>query len=49
LAARGQFDSIFQIAFDMPQIISPLEAAGFEKKWKRTNAFVFEKKLPSRP
>lgn len=44
LAASGKFDLIFQIAFDMPQIISRLEAAGFEKKWKRTNAFVFEKK-----
>jgi GNAT superfamily N-acetyltransferase len=46
LAAQGKFDGIFQIAFDMPQIISQLEAAGFEKKWKRSNAFVFEKKHP---
>jgi hypothetical protein len=48
LAAHEKFDSIFQIAFDMPQIISQLEAAGFEKKWKGSNAFVFEKKHPSR-
>jgi GNAT superfamily N-acetyltransferase len=48
LAAHKQFDSIFQIAFDMPQIISQLEAAGFEKKWKRSNALVFEKKHPNR-
>jgi GNAT superfamily N-acetyltransferase len=48
LAAHEKFDLIFQIAFDLPQIISRLEAAGFEKKWKRSNAFVFEKKHPSR-
>lgn len=47
-AARGRFDSVFQIAFDLPQIISRLGAAGFEKKWKRSNAFVFEKEHPSR-
>ena len=46
LAARQEFDSIFQIAFDMPQIISQLGAAGFEKRWKRSNAFVFEKNHP---
>ncbi len=43
-ASIGQFDSVFQIAFDVPQIISPLLAAGFEKRWKRSNAFVFEKR-----
>jgi GNAT superfamily N-acetyltransferase len=48
LAAQGKFDSVFQIAFDTPQIITKLEAAGFEKKWKRSNAFVFEKKHSSR-
>ena len=48
LAARGKFDSVFQIAFDMPPIITQLVSAGFEKKWKRSNAFVFEKKHPSR-
>jgi GNAT superfamily N-acetyltransferase len=48
LAALKKFDSIFQIAFDIPQIVSRLEAAGFEKKWKRSNAFVFERKHPGR-
>jgi hypothetical protein len=48
LAASEKFDSLLQIAFDLPQIISSLEAAGFEKKWKRSNAFVFEKKQPHR-
>jgi GNAT superfamily N-acetyltransferase len=47
LAAQKKFDSVFQIAFDLPPIVSQLEAAGFEKKWKRSNAFVFEKKHPS--
>lgn len=47
-AAREKLDSVFQIAFDMPQIISPLLAAGFEKRWKRSNAFVFEKYHPGR-
>jgi GNAT superfamily N-acetyltransferase len=45
-AAARHFDDIFQIAFDIPQIISPLLAAGFEKKWKRSNAFVFENTHP---
>ena len=48
LAARQGFDLLFQIAFDLPQIVSQLEAGGFEKKWKRSNAFVFEKEQPSR-
>jgi GNAT superfamily N-acetyltransferase len=48
LAARGKFDSVFQIAFDMSPIITQLVLAGFEKKWKRSNAFVFERKHPSR-
>ncbi|HLO17450.1 MAG TPA: GNAT family N-acetyltransferase, partial [Anaerolineales bacterium] len=48
LAAHEKFDGLFQIPFDMPQIISQLEAAGFEKKWKRSNAFLFEKKHPSK-
>jgi GNAT superfamily N-acetyltransferase len=43
LAAHNKLDSVFQIAFDIPSIISQLEAAGFEKHWKRSNAFVFEK------
>jgi GNAT superfamily N-acetyltransferase len=47
-AAGRKFDDVFQIAFDIPQIISPLLAAGFEKHWKRSNAFVFEKTHPAR-
>ena len=42
-AAERKLDSVFQIAFDLPPIISPLLAAGFEKRWKRSNAFIFEK------
>jgi len=45
-AASRRFDDIFQIAFDLPEIISPLLEAGFDKRWKRSNAFVFEKVLP---
>jgi GNAT superfamily N-acetyltransferase len=45
-AGREKFNSVFQIAFDIPQIISQLEAAGYEKKWKRSNAYLFEKKHP---
>jgi len=48
LAGSMNFDNVFQIAFDMPQIVSCLENAGFEKKWKHTNAFVFEKIHPDR-
>jgi len=48
LAAQEKFDSVFQIAFDLPQIISQLEAADFEKRWKRSNAFVFEREHPGR-
>jgi hypothetical protein len=48
LASLRNFDDVFQIAFDMPLIISPLLAAGFEKKWKRSNAFIFEKTHPSK-
>lgn len=48
LAARNKFDSVFKIAFDTPQIISPLDAAGFEKRWKRSNAFVFEREHPTK-
>jgi GNAT superfamily N-acetyltransferase len=47
-AAGRRFDEVFQIAFDMPQISSQLLAAGFEKHWKRSNAFVFEKTHPDR-
>jgi GNAT superfamily N-acetyltransferase len=45
-AAQEKFDSIFQIAFDMPPIVSLFEQAGFEKHWKESNAFIFEKKHP---
>jgi GNAT superfamily N-acetyltransferase len=48
LAASKDLDRIFQIAFDVPSIVSPLLAAGFEKKWKRSNAFVFEKEHPGK-
>lgn len=43
-AAQEKFDSVFQIAFDMPQIVSAFQEAGFEKHWKKSNAFIFEKK-----
>jgi len=47
-AAQKKLDSVFQIPFDTPQIISQLEAAGFEKHWKHGNAFIFEKKHPTK-
>jgi len=47
-AAGKKCGGIFQIAFDLPQITSQLLAAGFEKKWKRSNAFIFEKAHPKR-
>ena len=43
LAAKRKFNELFQIAFDIPQIVSGLEAAGFTKHWER-NAFIFEKR-----
>jgi RimJ/RimL family protein N-acetyltransferase len=46
-AAQKKFDSVFQIAFDIPEITSKLETAGFEKYWTRGNAFIFEKKHPT--
>jgi hypothetical protein len=45
-AAERKFDSVFQIAFDLPQITTSLLEAGFEKRWKKSNAFVFEKHHP---
>ena len=45
-AALEQFDFIFQIAFDIPSITTQLLAAGFVKKWKRSNACVYEKIHP---
>jgi GNAT superfamily N-acetyltransferase len=47
-AAGKKCGGIFQIAFDLPQITSQLLTAGFEKKRKRSNAFVFEKTHPKR-
>ncbi|HSO12068.1 MAG TPA: GNAT family N-acetyltransferase [Anaerolineales bacterium] len=46
-AAHRKFDEVFQIIFDLPQIVSQLEASGFMKHWER-NSFVFEKKHPNR-
>ena len=46
-AARRKCNYIFQIVFDVPEIVSQYIAAGFEKKWKRSNAFVFEKTHPT--
>jgi GNAT superfamily N-acetyltransferase len=46
-AAHRKFDEVFQIIFDLPQIIPQLEAAGFTKHWEH-NAFVFEKRHLSR-
>jgi GNAT superfamily N-acetyltransferase len=46
LASQEKLDSVFQIAFDIPGIVSQLEAAGFERHWKH-NAFVFQKKHPN--
>jgi GNAT superfamily N-acetyltransferase len=45
-AAGRKFDDIFQIAFDIPQVTAQLLSAGFEKHWKRSNAFFFEKTQP---
>jgi hypothetical protein len=42
LAAKRKCHELFQIAFDLPQIVSGLKAAGFVKSWGR-NAFIFEK------
>ncbi len=47
LAAKKKLDELFQIAFDIPQIIRQLEAAGFTKHWEH-NAFMFEKRHPVR-
>jgi len=45
LAAQQKLDDVFQIAFDIPDVISQLGSVGFEKHWKN-NAFVFEKRHP---
>ena len=44
-AAYKKFDEVFHIAFDLSQIVSQMETAGFTKYWEH-NAFVFEKKHP---
>lgn len=46
-ATRKNFDSVFLIAFMIPQVIAQLERAGFIKEWEH-NAFVFEKKHSDR-
>jgi hypothetical protein len=46
-ASREKFDEMFQIAFDLPQIIHQLEAGGFTKRWEH-NAFIFERIHPIR-
>jgi GNAT superfamily N-acetyltransferase len=46
-ASRKKFDEVFQIAFDLPQIIHQLKMGGFTKRWEH-NAFVFEKRHPVR-
>lgn len=47
LAAQKKCDELFQIIFDLPQIVSQTEAAGFAKHWDH-NAFIFEKRHPIR-
>jgi GNAT superfamily N-acetyltransferase len=44
LAAQLQFDELFLIAFDLPQVTSQIEAGGFWKHWEH-NAFIFEKSV----
>jgi len=46
-ATSKNFDSTFQIAFVIPQVISQLQKAGFIKDWEH-NAFVFEKAHPNK-
>jgi GNAT superfamily N-acetyltransferase len=47
LAVQKKCDELFQIVFDIPQIVSQTEAAGFTKHWDH-NAFIFEKRHPVR-
>jgi GNAT superfamily N-acetyltransferase len=47
LAAQKKCDELFQIIFDIPQIISQTEAGGYTRHWEH-NAFIFEKKHSSR-
>ncbi len=44
LAAQKKCDELFQIIFDIPQIVSQTEAGGFTKHWEH-NAFIFEKSI----
>ena len=44
LAAQKKCDELFQIFFDIPEIVSQTEAGGFTKHWEH-NAFIFEKSL----
>jgi len=46
-AFHRKFDEVFHIIFDLPQIVAQMENAGLTKHWEH-NAFVFEKKHPSR-
>jgi len=46
LASHKKFDEVFHIIFDLPQVVSQMEAAGFTKHWEN-NAFVFERKHPN--
>ena len=47
LAAQKKCDELFQIIFDLPQIVSQTEAGGFTKHWEHS-AFIFEKRHPVR-
>jgi len=44
LAAQKKCDELFQIIFDLPQIISQTEVVGFTKHWEH-NAFIYEKSI----
>ena len=44
LAAQKKCDELFQIIFDLPEIVSQIEAGGFMKHWDH-NAFIFEKSV----
>ena len=44
LAAQKKCHELFQIIFDIPQIVSQTEAGGFTKHWEH-NAFIFEKSV----
>ncbi|MFT3891792.1 MAG: GNAT family N-acetyltransferase [Anaerolineales bacterium] len=48
LAAQKNCHELFQITFDLPQLVSGLKAAGFTQFWEH-NTFIFETKHPTRP